>query len=73
MRRGYVIINTIDITQDMIDESIHHDSTFRVSLDGSEAILKFESEYPNTMAGRTKLTLDEIKAYLVTNTADWEE
>ena len=71
MARTYIVIDTNDITQDMIDESIHHGDTFLKSLDESQAVLKFATEYPNTMAGYQKRNGAEIEAYLITNTADW--
>jgi len=65
MKHTYVIINEIDITDTMIHESLNTSSSYRKSLDGTKAILKFATEHPNCMVGRQKYTHDEIITELV--------
>ena len=68
----YVIIETTNITQDMIDESLNKEDTMRFSLDCTCAILKFENHFPNHMAGYIKYSHDGMLEYLVTNSAEWD-
>jgi hypothetical protein len=56
----YCIVDTVDVIDNMIDESLEKKETLRYSLDGSKVILKFTTKFPNTMAGYTKYTHDEI-------------
>lgn len=68
----YVVIDTILIIQDMIEECLETQGSIRKSLDGSKAILKFHVMYPNTMAGHIKYTQEEMLQYLADNTVEWE-
>jgi hypothetical protein len=72
IHKTYIVIPVDDITEAMIQESCHTAYTFRKSLDGSQAILKFCMSYPNTMAGYHKYSHSEILAYLELNKGDWE-
>lgn len=69
----YVVIDVVLIINDMIIESVNEETTFRKSLDGTEAILKFNVKYPNTMVGYTKLDWAEMVQYLIDNTALWNK
>ncbi len=68
----YVVIDTVLIVQDMIEECLETEGTLRKSLDGTKSILKFCVMYPNTMAGHIKFTQEEMLQYLVDNTVEWE-
>lgn len=68
----YVVIDTDLIINDMINESIGNESSYRKSLDRSKSILKFNLKHPNTMAGYTKYTGLEILQFLSDNTLDWD-
>jgi len=68
----YIVIETKNITQDMVSESIHNSDTFRKCNNGIYCILKFNYKFPNTMAGYAKLNHDEIIAFLKTNSDEWE-
>ena len=71
MEKYYVVINMNDITQEMLDESVHTCDHFRKSLNCDCAILKFKSKYPNTMGGYKKHTLEEIHQFISDNAIDW--
>lgn len=68
----YVVIDVDSIIQDMIEESIGNENSFRKSLDGTKAILKFNTKYPNTMKGYRKYNHKEILQFLTNNVSDWE-
>ena len=71
--RIYVVIPTIEIVDSMIEEAIESPYSIRKSLDGSLAILKFNTSFPNSMGGYLKYTHAEILQYLTDNKASWEE
>ena len=58
--KSYVIINVIDITDRMIHDSLNTAASFRKSLDNTKGILKFDTPYPDIMAGYIKHTEAEI-------------
>jgi len=58
--KSYVIINEIDITDVMVNESLNTAHSYRKSLDGTKAVLKFATEHPTSMVGRLKYTHEEI-------------
>ena len=58
--KSYVIINEIDITDVMILESLNTGQSYRKSLDGTKAVLKFATEHPGCVVGRQKYTQAEI-------------
>lgn len=58
--KSYVIINEIDITDVIILESLNTAHSYRKSLDGTKAILKFVTAHPTCMVGRQKYTHAEI-------------
>lgn len=68
----YVVIDTELAVDDMIHESIGNETSFRKSIDGTKAILKFNVRFPNTMAGKTKYTHAEILQFLSDNSVSWE-
>lgn len=75
MSRGssyYVVLNDLDITFDMVEESVNGHETYRRTLDGTQSILKFNKKHPNTMSGRIKYTHIEILQFLTTNSVTWE-
>lgn len=71
IEKTYIIIKVKDIINNMIEESYHTNDSFRRSLDGTEAILKFCCRHPNTMGGYIKYNDSEIKDYLDVNKSDW--
>jgi len=68
MIKTYVIIHVHLITDIMISESLNKDSSYRISLDGTLAILKFKTRHPNTMAGYKKYDNTGILAILKDST-----
>jgi len=58
--RSYVIINIIDITDEMIHDSLNTEQSYRTSLDGTKAVLKFPTPHPNVMSGHIKYSEEEI-------------
>ncbi len=71
----YVVIETKNVTQSMIDESLNssepHD-TFRKSIDLTKSILKFHDHHPNTMGGYTKYNHHDILDFIADNSDEWE-
>ena len=59
-KKIYVIINTEDITDSMIEASLNDSDTLRYTADGSRAILKFNTKFPDVMKSYKKHTHDEI-------------
>lgn len=72
MEATYAVIDTNLITNDMINESIGNETSFRKSLNKARSILKFNVRHPNSMAGKTKYTHAEILQFLIDNSGDWE-
>jgi hypothetical protein len=57
----YIIIPTVDLTDNMINESLNTPTTFRKSIDESKSLLKFHGTcYPVTCAGYEKYSYEEI-------------
>ncbi len=56
----YVILPKKDVTQSMLHESLYPKGSFRTSIDGKKAVLKFDEQYPITMGGYEKLTESEF-------------
>lgn len=71
MIRVYVIISINDITDTMVEESLNDPASIKRSIDGTQAILKFDSFFPDTVEGYVKYNHEEIMVYLTTNTVDW--
>lgn len=72
--RSWVIVNVSDITDEMIDSAIQTSmDTLRKSLDGSKAILKFESDTPNCFDGLTTYNHSEILTELAKSAWTEEE
>ena len=71
----YVVIETKNVTQSMIDESLNSsdpEDTFRKSLDCTCSILKFHEKHPNTMSGYIKYNHSEILKFIADNSDEWE-
>ena len=73
MTRTYVIILEKDVTDMVIICSLNSEGTYRKSLDGTQALFKFDHPHPNCCAGDIKYTHSEILDYLETNSIDWKE
>jgi len=72
MIHTYFVIIAVDlITDTMIKESIGDGKFLRKSLDKTNVILKFNSQYPNSMGGIKKYNHVEILEFLETNSTDW--
>jgi len=69
----YIVIDTVDITDSMVSEANQSVGSIRYSLDGSKALLKFDSPFPDSAKGYVKYDLSEILNYLDTNKASWED
>lgn len=69
----FVVIDIDFITNSMIDESKNLATTFRRSKDSTQAILKFDTRFPESMQGFKKYTQEEILNYLSANSAQWEQ
>ena len=65
----YCIVNKINLTRGMIEESLNKESTIRFNNEGSRALLIFNTAYPDSMLGYKKFTHKEIKVEI--NTAEW--
>lgn len=69
-RLWYTILNTVDITQNIMDESANCNHS-RKSVDGTKTIIKFDNPFPNTMAGHIKYTHEEVLV-IIGNNPEWE-
>ena len=70
--RKWVIVNVSDITEEMIDSSIQSSmDTLRKSLDGTQAILKWDGDTPTCFDGMTTYNHSEILTELAKST--WTE
>lgn len=69
MSNVYCIVLINDITNDMIEEAINEAEFLRYSLDGSKAILKFSTPFPNSMKGYIKYSVEEL--IIILGTAEW--
>jgi hypothetical protein len=69
--KSYIIINIEDITDQMIHDSLNTPSSFRTSLDGTKAVLKFPTAFPDIMSGQIKYTHEEILEIL--DGPEWTE
>ncbi len=62
--RAYVIIDVVDITDHILEQSLNTADSFRTSINGKKAVLKFDSNYPDHLGGYTKYTSDELVVLL---------
>ena len=70
--RKCVIVNVSDITDEMIDSAIQTSiSTLRKTLDGTQAILKWDGDTPTCFDGMTTYNHSEILTELAKST--WTE
>ena len=70
--RKWVIVNVSDITEEMIASAIQTSmSTLRKSLDGTQAILKWDGDTPTCFDGMTTYNHSEILTELAKST--WTE
>tara|TARA_Y100001972_G_scaffold54495_1_gene67225 strand:- start:7 stop:243 length:237 start_codon:yes stop_codon:yes gene_type:complete len=70
--RKWVIVNVSDITEQMIISAIQSSmDTLRKSLDGTQAILKWDGDTPTCFDGMTTYNHSEILAELAKST--WTE
>ena len=70
--RHWVIVNTDDVTNEMINNALQVNSTtLRKTLDGSKALLKWDGDPPSCFDGMTTYNHSEILAIL--NNSDWKE
>ena len=70
--RKWVIVNVSDITDEMIASAIQSSmSTLRKSLDGTQAILKWDGDTPTCFDGMTTYNHSEILTIL--SGSDWTE
>jgi len=70
--RYWIIVNTDDVTDEMINNALQINSTtLRKTLDGSKALLKWDGDTPSCFDGITTYNHSEILAIL--NNSDWKE
>ena len=70
--RRWVIVNVSDITDEMIDSAIQTSmSTLRKTLDGTQAILKYDGRKPYCFYNMTTYNHSEILTELAKST--WTE
>jgi hypothetical protein len=70
--RKWVIVNVSDITEEMIESAIQSSmSTLRKTLDGTQAILKWDGDTPTCFDGMTTYNHSEILTELAKST--WTE
>lgn len=68
--RKYVIINTSDLGTVDFGQVLEADETkLRYSLDSTKTFVKYESEQPSCLSGKTEYTKPEIKSILLGE--DW--
>ncbi len=60
MQNTYIIVPEIDVTDMMIIESLNKPTTYRRSIDGTFALLKYYSLHPDCCGGLQKYTYTEI-------------
>jgi hypothetical protein len=72
MERTYVIINTTEI-DDIDFNAVLQDSpdTLRRSLDGTQALVKFEGDTPSCLSGKEQLNRSETLSLMATS--EWTE
>ena len=71
MKNTYVVIPEKDVTDTIITDSLNKEDTYRKSLDGTQAVIKFNHPHPNCCKGAIKYTHSEILVIL--SGADWTE
>lgn len=70
--RHWIIVNTDDVTDEMINNALQINSaTLRKTLDGSKALLKWDGDTPSCFDGMTTYNHSEILVIL--NNSDWKE
>jgi hypothetical protein len=70
--RKWVIVNVSDITEEMIESAIQTSiGTLRKTLDGTQAILKWDGDTPTCFDGMTTYNHSEILTELAKST--WTE
>ena len=70
--RKWIIVNVSDITDEMIASAIQSSmDTLRKTLDGTQAILKWDGDTPTCFNGMTTYNHSEILAELAKST--WTE
>ena len=70
--RHWIIVNTDDVTDEMINNALQINSaTLRKTLDGSKALLKWYGDTPSCFDGMTTYNHSEILVIL--NNSDWKE
>ena len=70
--RKWVIVNVSDITEEMINNAIQSSmDTLRKTLDGTQAILKWDGDTPTCFDGMTTYNHSEILTALAKST--WTE
>lgn len=65
----FCIVKVIDITDDMIQESVNTQDSIRLSIDSQYGLLKFNLRFPISMKGYKKYTKSEIRPILAS--LDW--
>jgi len=70
--RKWVIVNVSDITEEMIESAIQSSmGTLKKTLDGTQAILKWDGDTPTCFDGMTTYNHSEILTELAKST--WTE
>ena len=70
--RHWIIVNTDDVTGEMINNALQINSaTLRKTLDGSKALLKWDGDTPSCFDGMTTYSHSEILEEL--RKSDWSE
>ena len=72
--KTYIIINTSDVTDEMISSAIQTSrDTLRKSLDESKAILKWLGSTPSCFEGIATYTHEEILNEIRKDNSEWQE
>lgn len=69
MKRTYVIMEERNVTEMVIMCSLNKENTYRKSLDGTQALFKFEEKHPDCCRGDIKYTHTEILTLMAGS--DW--
>jgi hypothetical protein len=70
MNKTYIIMFERDVTEMVVMASLNEEGTYRKSLDGAQALFKFDRPHPDCCAGAVKYTHSEILDIM--QGADWD-
>lgn len=69
--KTYIIINTVDLTQPMLDSCFQTLDSIRKSVNKQKAILSYSGDQPECLAGYQEYTKTQM--LVIVHTEEWEE